>query len=380
MENSFNLVSVVMILGAAQGFFLAIFLFMRKREEGALIKFLSMFLLVAALLFLMAAFHQARQTKLLIIFGPIIYPLILSLGPLLYLYIKSALQKDFKFKILDIFYFFPTFFAFAFFARIYFFPYEQQVKFIESFYSHNVTLAETLFRYFDIAYRAVFVILSIKLLSDYRERLKEEYSALENIDYGWLKQLLIYYLITVFVLLAITVMNLDNDYRIILASYLALIMYFIGYRIMTDTSRQNPKIENLTLHGKGKPKEKSKYEKSGLNGEKVSVLKEKLLYEIEKNKIYVDPDLTLKKLAEILGATQNQVSQLINEQFGRNFYEFINGYRVELAKKLLVSEEYKNESVLSIAFDVGFQSKSTFNAVFKKITKTTPSQYRKNNK
>ncbi len=376
MGNSFNLVSVIMILGAAQGFFLASFLFMKKRDEGISYKLLSLLLFVASLLFLMAAFHQARRTDLLIIFGPVLFPLILSLGPLLYLYIKSMLQKDFKLKILDIFLFFPTFFAFFFFARIYFFPYEEQVKFIESFYSHDVSLSETLFRYFDIAYRATFVILSIKLLSDYRERLKEEYSAIEQIDYGWLKQLLIYYLITIFVLLIITVMNLDNDFRIVVASYLAFIMYVIGYKIVTDNSKESPKMDELGITKKPKPK----YEKTGLADEKKNALKEKLLYEIEKNKIYVEPDLTLKKLAEILGATQNQVSQLINEQFGRNFYEFINGYRVELAKKLLVSEEYKNESILSIAFDVGFQSKSTFNAVFKKLTKTTPSQYRKNNK
>ncbi len=375
MSNSFNLASVIMILGAAQGLFLTVFLFMKKKEEGISIKFLSAFLLVASLLFLMAAFHQARQTKLLIIFGPIFYPLILSLGPLLYLYIKATLEKDFKLRIFDVFFFFPTLIAFFFLARIYFFPYEEQVKFVESFYSHDISIVETVFRYFEIAYRAVFVILSIKLLTDYREQLKEEFSALEKIDYGWLKQLLIYYLITIIVLLLVTIMNLDNDYRIIIASYLAFIMYVIGYKIMTDTSDGSPKIDISEISRKEK---QNKYGKTGLTEDKKSALKEKLLKQVEKNRIYVDPEITLGKLAEAVGASQNQVSQVINEQFGKNFYEFINGYRVDLAKKLLVSEEYKNESILSIAFEVGFQSKSTFNAVFKKITNMTPSQFRKN--
>jgi AraC-like DNA-binding protein len=360
-----------MFLGFAQGLFLVFFLLNKKRHEGISIVYLVLLLFVASLLFLTAALHQTRQTKLLIIFGPFFFPLVLSVGPLLYLYIKATVEEDYKPKIIDIFYFFPTLFAFFFLVRIYFFPSDEQVRFIESFYSHDVSLPETLFRYFDIAYRATFVILSIKLLTDYREKLKEEFSGLEKIDYGWLKQLLIIYLVSIFVLLLVTVMNLDNDYRIVIATYLAIIMYVIGYKITTDTERRP------AAQGKSDERAKAKYEKTSLSQDDKILLKNRLVDKVEKNRLYTDPELTLQKLADEIGATRNQVSQIINEQFGKNFYEFINGYRIELAKRLLVSEEYKTESILSIAFEVGFQSKSTFNAVFKKLTNQTPSQFRK---
>ena len=332
---------------------------------------LATLLFVDSLLFLMASLHQARATKALIIIGPVIYPSLLTLGPLLYLYIKSSVEKNFKLKIVDILYFFPFFFGFLVLTRIYFLPQEQQIKFVEQFYKNEVSVYEMFFRYFDIAYRAVFVILSIKILNDYREKLKEEYAGLEKIDFGWLKQFLIYYLLTIFVLLIVTVFNLNNDYRIILAIYLAIIMYVIGYKFMSLPAQA--KVESLLPDKSG-----AKYRKSGLTEEKREKIKRRLRELVQKDKIFVNPELTIGKLAEILGESQNHVSQVLNEEFGKNFYEFINGYRVEYAKELLVSDKYKNESILSIAFEVGFQSKSTFNAVFKKLNNTTPSNFRKN--
>ena len=75
-----------------------------------------------------------------------------------------------------------------------------------------------------------------------------------------------------------------------------------------------------------------------------------------------------------------QVSQAINEGLKKNFYELVNGYRVEEAKRLLADERNKNNTILSVGFEAGFNSKTTFNTVFKKFTGLTPTEYRERQK
>ncbi len=91
---------------------------------------------------------------------------------------------------------------------------------------------------------------------------------------------------------------------------------------------------------------------------------------------YLDPELTLPKLARELDMPAHQLSQVINEVHQHNFFDFINQYRVEEVKNKIQDDKFVNYSLLAIAFDSGFNSKSAFNRVFKKITSMTPSQYK----
>ena len=93
-----------------------------------------------------------------------------------------------------------------------------------------------------------------------------------------------------------------------------------------------------------------------------------------------DPDVTLRKLADALGITPNHLSQAMNQILQKNYYEFINGYRIEDAKIALSDAANTKKAILEIAFDVGFKSKSVFNTVFKDLTGMTPSQFRQQNK
>ena len=95
------------------------------------------------------------------------------------------------------------------------------------------------------------------------------------------------------------------------------------------------------------------------------------------DKPYLNADLTIDSLAESIDCTRHHLSQVINEQLGKSFYDYINQYRVEEAKQLLADPSRDNHKIASIAFDAGFNSISTFNDVFKKLAGSTPSQFRK---
>mgnify|MGYP003393278591 CR=1 FL=1 len=92
-------------------------------------------------------------------------------------------------------------------------------------------------------------------------------------------------------------------------------------------------------------------------------------------KPFLDAEMSLPRLAEILKLPRNRLSQLLNEFIKRSFFDFINEYRVEEAKRLLRLSPVA-DTILDIAFDAGFNSKATFNAAFKKSTGMTPSQFR----
>ena len=121
---------------------------------------------------------------------------------------------------------------------------------------------------------------------------------------------------------------------------------------------------------------KEKYKTSGLTPEMAEKTLEKLLEIMEKEKPYLDPDLTLKKLSEKLFVHYNHLSQVINEKLNQTSTDFINKYRIGEAKKRLSDIENKEKTILEIAYDCGFYSKSVFNTAFKKITGKTPSQFR----
>lgn len=122
---------------------------------------------------------------------------------------------------------------------------------------------------------------------------------------------------------------------------------------------------------------KPKYKTSALLPETVEQVLPRLMQLMEQEKVFLNADLTLKSLAARLSVHYNYLSQIINEQMKQSFNDFINGYRIEEARKKLVDPAEKDKTVLDIAYETGFYSKSVFNTAFKKFTGMTPSQYRK---
>ncbi|HEY7773405.1 MAG TPA: helix-turn-helix domain-containing protein, partial [Marinagarivorans sp.] len=113
---------------------------------------------------------------------------------------------------------------------------------------------------------------------------------------------------------------------------------------------------------------------------KVDTLAEAIKASMENDKLYLQTNLTAEQFAEHLGRATRDISMVINQQFGKNFFEFINSYRVAEAQRLLVSQEHKDTSITDILYLAGFNSKSAFQRFFKRITGISPSEYRANAK
>ncbi|WPU90919.1 AraC family transcriptional regulator [Mucilaginibacter sabulilitoris] len=119
------------------------------------------------------------------------------------------------------------------------------------------------------------------------------------------------------------------------------------------------------------------YKNSGLNEEKADQIFIRLKFHMDGAKPFLKEDLSLTMLAGELGITSNQLSQVINQRAQSNFFNFINGYRVEAVKDKFKDPAMAYYSILGIAYDSGFRSKSSFNKIFKETTGQTPLQYRK---
>lgn len=118
-----------------------------------------------------------------------------------------------------------------------------------------------------------------------------------------------------------------------------------------------------------------KYRTSSLRGLEETILYQKLRLLLETEQLYLNPDLTLKRMADKLATNTKYLSQVINHQTGLNFQQFINRYRVEEAKRKIADDQLKHLTLYGIALQCGFKNKSTFYKVFKEITQVTPKAF-----
>ena len=120
---------------------------------------------------------------------------------------------------------------------------------------------------------------------------------------------------------------------------------------------------------------KLKYSKSKLSTSEKKQILDQITAIIEKEKLFIYPNLTIAELSKKVNISSRNISQVINENKNQNFYDFINSYRIKEAGKLLNGNS-KDLTVLEILYEVGFNSKSSFNTAFKKIYKITPTEFK----
>lgn len=143
-----------------------------------------------------------------------------------------------------------------------------------------------------------------------------------------------------------------------------IFIYVIGY-----FSLKQPEIFRVPFT----PKQKE--ERPRLKPDEIALLQKRLLYHVKEEHIYLKSDLTLKELAGRMDTSGNNLSWLLNQVYQKSFYEYINELRVKEVIKRIESGTHLKHTILSIALDAGFNTKSTFNKVFKKYTGYTPTQY-----
>ncbi|MFC1508983.1 helix-turn-helix domain-containing protein [Candidatus Omnitrophota bacterium] len=216
------------------------------------------------------------------------------------------------------------------------------------------------------------MIVTLILLKKYSRRIKDCFSSLEKINLNWLWYITVMTTsvwVLVFILNFSELLGVHSSKGVPIPFSTAILIYTMGY-----LGLRQPEI----FSGMSEAKELKKYERSGLTQEKAQALLDNLIHVMETEKPFTDSNLKLSQLAHMLSITPNYLSQVINEKLQQNFFDFVNRYRIEEAKKLMTDSSQQHFTLLSIAYDVGFNSKSAFNASFKKHTRMTPSQFRKN--
>jgi AraC-like DNA-binding protein len=337
MDASFSTIQILLFLGAAQGFFLAIVLLSTRRANRQANRFLAAILIIFCLNIIIHTISHRPDTYGIPHHEVIITIIFYLFGPLFYFYVKTLTSGATVGDKKNYLHFLPFFVCVLVTLPLYYF-------FLDLKKPHLIL---ELFAGFVIFHVIFYMAWSVKLLLNHSRNIKESFSSLDRIGPD------------------------DWDYVWLLVS---LLMYLIGYMGL----RQPEIFAGGNMAGKSERDEtKKKYKKSALTDESAEKYLKKLQQYMQSEKPYLNSNITLPELAHHLSMSVHYLSQVINEKLKQNFFEFINQYRVEEAKKMLVDPNKKYLTIAAIGFEAGFNSNSSFNAVFKKYTALTPSQFRK---
>jgi len=221
----------------------------------------------------------------------------------------------------------------------------------------------------------VFFIWGMKKVNRYQKYLYNNYSTTSDKSLSWLRIFLWLNLgITVLWLMSYVLFLFGyeqeggNIFALVTVS-LGFLLFFIGYYLILKYNW----FHVVLIQEETSEEEVQKNKLSS----KTDTYYQHLMQLMQEEKLYTDVELTLQNLSERLGISASYLSRIINEKENKNFFEFVNAFRVQDIKEKLVDKDYEHYSILGIALESGFKSKSTFNTVFKKLTGQTPSAYQK---
>jgi len=314
------------------------------------------------------------------------------IGPLHFLYAKSIINFSVKMKRTDWLHFIPFIIVELYFLTYLVRPSQQALIYYDNQQIYNTSVLLALHNWLIIIQGMIYLILTIVLINKYSKDIKNIFSTIEKIKLNWLK------IITYMVLFVLSFFLIENllmvfgvqlSYHFNLTSFLyAILIYVLGYLGFSKSEifaepEFAKSMSHLPKHGRMSDQTTGvsvpKYEKSGLSQQKAKQYLDLLLKLMEEEKPFRDSELTLHQLAERLSISPHNLSEVLNTQISQSFFDFINHYRIEQVKKDLADPEKQNLKILSIAFDGGFNSKTSFNTIFKKATGLTPSEYRQQN-
>jgi AraC-like DNA-binding protein len=379
----FNTHDVVLLMTAYQCILFAILLLSIKREKPISNFFLAFFLLQQA----------AIPLDILISFGAEFRNIALSWSPNLFYifgfgywleapfllwYTRSLIYKNYKLTKKDWWYLTP-FIVYLVHQLLFYYSLELKDKqhlqemydlFSAPQYMNYVTLFREIFR-------AALSVLCIIEIRRYVHHIKTNFSDIERLDLTWLNILVVGFLlihlwavlVSVLILMSIS-FGIVTNFGImgLIGNYTTFFM--VSVLIYFSLSHSSV-FEGIEV--KAGDSAKSETVKSKITDEMV----QRISQFMETEKPYLAPALNLERLAAQIKIQPRILSHIINRHFDCNFFEFINNYRVDEAKKMLSSPEHQDKNMLDVMLEVGFNSKATFNSLFKKKVGMTPSEYRK---
>lgn len=377
--------AVISLIGAVQTLFYLI-LFNSKKKKVLSDYVLLLFLLLLGLVFFDNYLRNTGFYETYPGLWGITYCFPLLIAPLMYYYtvlVTMQVQRfDWRYLLLTL----PFMWFLGYYmANYYVLPVAQKIEFFQKA-SRNpwemILAGEALI----ISSGPVYAVLSLVRLHKHSKNIGAYFSFKEGISLQWLKTVSYLVIISDFIMLLtnlfsdfIPVITVETADNIMHTSNVLLVFYvgFMGFRQKSIYASADEKIQPAVDEKSNKPEaEVSKYVKSGLKDAEAEKYYQLLMDLVEKDELFLNGKLSLRDVADRLNISNNYLSQIINQKTGKNFFRFINEYRVEKAKQLLADKAGKY-TILSIAYDCGFNSKSSFNTIFKEYTGKTPSEFLK---
>lgn len=362
MSDYTTLNIAVLSIGFAQSFYAGIMLVLKKNARLP-DRILTIWLFAISLQMIISLFNT-KFTITAFPISPFVY------GPLMYMYIRTLIDPKPRLRHYYISWLLPVI-AFAVLALVY----RNQPILIFDDFLVNDPYRGVRFSYAILLMISIlgYSIMTFIKLGIHRKKIKDMYSyTSQKITLGWALFVSITFFVMYFGLFALgftRVFAKNFNFDPLLLGNSILVFYSFAFSIFG--------YQQDRIYPEEVPAGKPKYEHSGLRPASIGKLKDKLLALMNEKQIYREPELTILDISQQLAVPRHHVTQVLNEKLGKNFYTFINEYRIEDAKLRLKDIKNDNLTVLAIGYDAGFNSKSSFNTLFKKYVGTTPSEYRR---
>lgn len=294
-------------------------------------------------------------------------------GPMVYLYVRILTKGKNKFDANYFLHFIPFIliqvYGFLFF---YFEGTEYQLSLLDfsTIPPWHIQLIGILIPVHGVTYMIFTVIESYH----YNRKIKQSYSSIEKINLAWIRHFVVGTVIIWLVVVLAYALNFmygdDLQANILIYISLTILLYSLGLKSLSQ-----PQVEFQT-EDKERESKMPQYKKSGLDNAAANEIHTSLLKVMEDNKPFLNSKLNLSELANVLGISTHNLSEVINKKENQNFYDFVNRYRVDEVKRLIQQDKEKRFSILALGFDAGFSSKSAFYSAFKRSTGMTPALFR----
>lgn len=361
-----------------QLFFVAVFLFQSKKGKSLSNKLLSiifLMLLIAVINFYLIIFGQAKDFPKLLFFDD---TFMLAYGPLLYLFTQSVIFKNYGLDKKQLLHLLPFFISLGLF--MFFVLFTDQESFDNSIKQVTTQNVPIFFRIMEM------LILSHIFYYLYRAKTVTRkvmgttmgiYSSFNQDNFRLLQFILNSFLFLFGLSLLhsfLPFIGFKNGLFITLLLLILFMLYFVN-AVLIRMLNQSASISGGITQSVFKKKEK--YADSSLSTRDLQGYKDKLQSYMIDNERYLDNELSIHDLSKEINISSKLCSQVINEGFDCNFFDFVNKFRIERAKSLLTDSTDEKLTISEVMYDAGFNSKSSFNTAFKKFTKKTPTQFKK---